>query len=103
MAITCDILQNSYLQESLQAHVVITAFQELTKNTLSVSTAVFRSKAEYLAKMPPLEFQRFTPEVTELEPVTDIRAALYVWLMQQEYFSNAVADLNNDFPVPESI
>ena len=99
MAINCTITNERNGQQYDNAHVVIRGFIEITKGNYGISLAAWRSKQDYLDKLPSITSFQVTASVNELAGSGDFRARIYTHLMTLPEFVNPVADMNDDFPV----
>lgn len=99
MAFKCNCAIKFKQVQLIDAHVIISGYQELNKDTMIVNTRIFRNKQDYLNHMPALDDFRHLVPVTALASAANFRTGIYTWLMTQPEYTNPVADMSNDFPV----
>lgn len=99
MAIKCNIKRSTTGIQYSDVHVVIGSFVEASKGLIVLTAAAWRSRQDYLEKMPAIDSFRFVIPVDDLVMQDNMRTTMYSYMMQQPEFENPIEDLNDDFPV----
>lgn len=98
MAFTSTIIRENG-DSITTAHCVLGSFAELQKGVLVLRVLIWATKQDYLKSSPAAENLRFVVSADAVASDINIRTGIYTWLMQQPEFVNAVADMDDDFPV----